>query len=256
MTRSVVLVTGAQGIGKAICHTLLQRGHHVCAYDVDAESCNELVTQYAPQVEEQRLLVIRGDVRDEQAVSSAVQRCVEQLGGLTGLVNNAARANPHYPPIEALSLDRWQECVDINLTGPFLMAKHAAPALRRAKGSIVNLASTRALQSEPNGEVYAATKGAMISFTHALAVSLAPQVRVNCISPGWIDTSAWHKSSRPAFPTPTEADLGQHPVGRLGRPEDVAGLVAYLLSDEAGFITGQNIVIDGGMSKKMIYVDR
>jgi NAD(P)-dependent dehydrogenase (short-subunit alcohol dehydrogenase family) len=127
----------------------------------------------------------------------------------------------------------------------FLMAKHAAPHLRRTRGAIVNIASTRALQSEPDSEPYAASKGGVVALTHALALSLGPRVRVNCVSPGWIDTRA-AKLSR--------ADHAQHPVGRVGRPEDVAELVAFLLSDAAGFATGQNYVLDGGMTRKMIYV--
>jgi hypothetical protein len=115
------------------------------------------------------------------------------------------------------------------------------------------VASTRAIQSEPDTEAYAAAKGGMVALTHALAVSLGPHVRVNCISPGWIEVSDWRKSSRRAEPKLREIDHIQHPVGRVGDPYDVAGLTAYLLSGEAGFITGQNFVVDGGMTRKMIY---
>jgi NAD(P)-dependent dehydrogenase (short-subunit alcohol dehydrogenase family) len=124
------------------------------------------------------------------------------------------------------------------------MAKHCAPHLRRARGAIVNIASTRALQSEPNTEAYSASKGGLIALTHALAMSLGPRVRVNCVSPGWIA----HQPVR-------RKDHAQHPVGRVGHDEDVAGMVAYLLSDTAGFVTAQNFVVDGGMTRKMIYVD-
>jgi NAD(P)-dependent dehydrogenase (short-subunit alcohol dehydrogenase family) len=121
---------------------------------------------------------------------------------------------------------------------------YAAPHLRAAHGAIVNIASTRALQSEPDTEAYAASKGGLVALSHALAMSLGPRVRVNCVSPGWIAHAKVRKK-----------DHAQHPVGRVGRDEDVAGLVAYLLSDAAGFVTGQNFVIDGGMTRKMIYVD-
>jgi NAD(P)-dependent dehydrogenase (short-subunit alcohol dehydrogenase family) len=124
------------------------------------------------------------------------------------------------------------------------MAKHCAPHLRAARGAIVNIASTRALQSEPQTEAYAAAKGGLVALTHALAMSLGPRVRVNCISPGWIA----HQPVR-------KKDHAQHPVGRVGRDEDVAQMIAYLLSDAAGFVTGQNFVIDGGMTRKMIYAD-
>jgi NAD(P)-dependent dehydrogenase (short-subunit alcohol dehydrogenase family) len=124
------------------------------------------------------------------------------------------------------------------------MTKHAAPHLRRARGAVVNIASTRALQSEPDTEAYAAAKGGVVALTHAMAMSLGPAVRVNCISPGWIDTGK-HRISR--------ADHGQHPAGRVGRVEDIAELVAFLLSEKSGFTTGANFVVDGGMTRKMIY---
>jgi len=130
----------------------------------------------------------------------------------------------------------------VNLTGPFLMAKHCAPHLRAAGGAIVNIASTRALQSEPQNESYSASKAGLIGLTHAMAMTLGPAVRVNCICPGWI-----------AHQPVTQKDHAQHPAGRVGRDSDIAEMVAYLLSDAAGFITGANFVIDGGMTRKMIY---
>jgi len=133
------------------------------------------------------------------------------------------------------------------------MAKHAVPHLRAARGVIVNIASTRALQSEPHTEAYSASKGGLVALTHALAISLGPDVRVNCVSPGWIDTRSWTKRSRRSSdPLPPE-DHAQHPAGRVGTPGDVAELVLYLISDRAGFVTGQNFVADGGMTRKMIY---
>jgi len=142
----------------------------------------------------------------------------------------------------------------VNLTAVFLTAKYAVPHLRARTGSIVNIASTRALMSEPDGEAYAATKGGLVAMTHALAISLGPAVRVNCISPGWIETSDWQATARRRPPEHSEADRAQHPVGRVGVPDDIAALVLFLASPDAGFITGQNIVADGGMTKKMIYV--
>jgi NAD(P)-dependent dehydrogenase (short-subunit alcohol dehydrogenase family) len=134
------------------------------------------------------------------------------------------------------------------------MAKHAAPHLRRAHGAIVNIASTRALQSEPDTEAYSASKGGIVALTHALAASLGPAVRVNCVSPGWIDVSARQKARKRRPARLSRADHAQHLAGRVGTPEDVAALVAFLLGEEAGFITGQNFVCDGGMTRKMIYV--
>jgi NAD(P)-dependent dehydrogenase (short-subunit alcohol dehydrogenase family) len=169
---------------------------------------------------------------------------VKRFGCLDALVNNAGLAGPQDPPVDKLPLARWNRRIAVNLTGPLLMAKHCAPHLRRARGAIVNIASTRALQSEPNTEAYSASKGGLVALTHALAMSLGPRVRVNCVSPGWIA----HQPVR-------RKDHAQHPVGRVGRDEDVAQIVAYLLSEAAGFVTAQNFVVDGGMTRKMIYVD-
>jgi NAD(P)-dependent dehydrogenase (short-subunit alcohol dehydrogenase family) len=147
-------------------------------------------------------------------------------------------------PVTELGLDEWRRVLDTNLTAAFLLAKHAAGHLRRARGAIVTIASTRALQSEPGTEAYSASKGGLVALTHALAVSLGPEVRVNCVSPGWIDTAGEPLSN---------ADHEQHPAGRVGRPEDVAALVDWLLGPESGFVTGANFVLDGGMTRKMVY---
>ena len=112
-----------------------------------------------------------------------------------------------------------------------------------------------AIQSEPQGEAYAASKGGVLALTHALAMSLGPEVRVNCISPGWIVVDEWKKRSRRRVPVLSVADHGQHPAGRAGAPGDIAAMTAYLISDDAGFITGQNFIVDGGMTRKMIYVE-
>ncbi|KPQ27359.1 MAG: Dehydrogenase [Marinobacter excellens HL-55] len=143
-------------------------------------------------------------------------------------------------------------CDTDQAAGEQLVTKHAVPHLRHTRGAIVNMASTRALQSEPDTEAYAATKGGIVALTHALAVSLGPNIRVNCISPGWIDTRAWQGGSDEVEAL-SQADHHQHPAGRVGTPEDIAALVAYLISPQASFITGQNVVADGGMVRKMIY---
>jgi len=154
-----------------------------------------------------------------------------------------------------LSLAEWNQVIGTNLTGSFLLAKHCGDHLQRNNGRIVNIASTRALMSEPDTEAYAASKGGIVALTHALALSLGPQVTVNCISPGWIETCEWKKQSARHTAKHSDADKAQHPVGRVGKPEDIASLVAYLVSPEASFITGANFVVDGGMTRKMIYED-
>ncbi|HYL87918.1 MAG TPA: SDR family oxidoreductase [Burkholderiales bacterium] len=228
--KAALVTGGAQGIGSEIARLLLQRGYRVAIADVkDARNAG--------------MLFIRCDISREAAVRSCVRQVVKRFGRLDALVNNAGIAAPDNGPVEKLALREWDRRIGVNLTGAFLMTKHAAPHLRRVRGAIVNIASTRAVQSEPDTEAYAAAKGGLVALTHALAMSLGPQVRVNCVSPGWIAQTSVRKK-----------DHAQHPVGRVGRDRDVAELVAFLLSDAAGFATGQHYVLDGGMTKKMIYL--
>jgi NAD(P)-dependent dehydrogenase (short-subunit alcohol dehydrogenase family) len=226
--KTALVTGGAQGIGKAIAERLAERGWQVAVADL----------WRSPE-----FFSVKTDVSREAAVRTCVRAVVKRFGRLDALVNNAAIASAGNGPVERLDLTEWNRRIGTNLTGAFLMAKHATPHLRRARGAIVNIASSRALQSEPDTEAYAASKGGLVALTHALALSLGPAVRVNCVSPGWISHAPVRKK-----------DHAQHPVGRVGKPEDVAELVAYLLSDAAGFVTGQNFVIDGGMTRKMIYV--
>jgi NAD(P)-dependent dehydrogenase (short-subunit alcohol dehydrogenase family) len=245
MTQKVALVTGgAQGIGRATGIALSTNGYRVAIADSDAEAGREIESAF-----------FRCDVSRERSVRACVRAVVKRFGRLDALVNNAGITGPRTGPVEKLELAEWNRRLGVNLTGAFLMAKHCVPHLRKARGAIVNIASTRALQSEPDTEAYAASKGGLVALTHALSLSLGPEVRVNCISPGWIDVSRWKKASVRKQAKLSKADHSQHPAGRVGRPEDVAELVAYLLSDAAGFITGQNFVIDGGMTKKMIYTE-
>ncbi len=157
-------------------------------------------------------------------------------------------------PLAKLRLEEWNRVLSVNLTGAVLCAKHSAPHLAKSRGSIVNIASTRALMSEPDTFAYSASKGGVVALTHSLALSLGPEVRVNCISPGWIDVSEWKKGRARRAAKLSAMDHNQHPSGRVGRPEDIASLAAYLISPEAGFITGANFVVDGGMTRKMVYL--
>lgn len=247
-----VITGGAQGIGKGIAQKLLSAGQTVMLADLDREAGEETRTELAPLGD---VRFIRTDVADEGSAADCIKRCAAEFGRIDALVNNAGIAAPQSAPLESLSLADWNRVIGTNLTGCFLMAKHAIPHLRRARGSIVNIASTRALQSEPDTEAYAASKGGLLAFTHALAISLGPEVRVNCISPGWIDVSGWRKSAARQAKRLSGADHSQHPAGRVGVPHDIAEMAYFLLSDAAGFITGQNFVVDGGMTRKMIYVE-
>jgi NAD(P)-dependent dehydrogenase (short-subunit alcohol dehydrogenase family) len=251
MGGGTALVTGgAQGIGKGIALRLLEAGYGVAICDTDEEAGNEAAAELESSG---AVAFIPCDVGVEDDARACVGAAMSRFGRLDALVNNAGIANPQRAPVEDLPLADWERILRANLTGAFLMAKHAVPHLRAARGAIVNIASTRALQSEPHTEAYSASKGGLVALTHALAISLGPHIRVNCVSPGWIDTRSWKKRSRRgADPLPPE-DHAQHPAGRVGTPGDVAELVLYLISDRAGFVTGQNFVADGGMTRKMIY---
>jgi len=240
---------GGQGIGRAIARRLLTDGFGVTIAESDLEAGAEAVTELSAIG---NVHFVQTDVGDEDSVRCALAESIARFGQIDALVNNAGIGIGR--PIDELTLEEWNRVIAVNLTGAFLCAKHAAAALRRSAGSIVNIGSTRALMSEPHTEAYSASKGGLLALTHALAVSLGPEVRVNCVSPGWIDVSAWKKQARRHPAIQTDADRHQHPVGRVGTPEDIAAIVAHLLSADAGFITGQNFVVDGGMTKKMIYV--
>jgi NAD(P)-dependent dehydrogenase (short-subunit alcohol dehydrogenase family) len=182
------------------------------------------------------------DVSDEAAVTSLIDGIRAAEGRLDGLICNAGFSIRK--PIADLSLAEWSSVLATNLTSTFLLVRAAAALLRAANGSVVTIASTRAHMSEPNTESYAASKGGLVALTHALAISLGPDVRVNCISPGWIVTKG---------PRPTEEEHAFHPAGRVGMPEDIAALTAFLVGPDSGFITGSEFVIDGGVTRKMIY---
>jgi NAD(P)-dependent dehydrogenase (short-subunit alcohol dehydrogenase family) len=242
LARPVALVTGgAQGIGKGVARRLLWDGFRVVIADINKEAGRRLAAESACKI-----TAITTDVGDEEEVKDLFARISTDFGRLDALINNAGIARAHGVALEQLDLDEWNRLLATNLTGVFLCSKYAIPLLRQQGGAIVNLASTRALQSEAHTEAYSATKGGVLALTHAMAMSLGPQIRVNSISPGWI-----HVTDDPLRPL----DHSQHPVGRVGTPEDIAGLVAYLISDQAGFVTGQNFVVDGGMTRKMVYVD-
>lgn len=237
----VALVTGAaNGIGRATALKLLSEGWRVAALDLPQGG---LARHFAKKHD---VLRLQGDVADPAFVERAVREVAKTWGRLDGLVSNAGIMKRK--PIRKLSVADWSRVLDVNLTATFLLARAAEKALRQSAGAIVTIASTRALMSEADTEAYSASKGGLLALTHALAISLAPEVRVNCVSPGWIATEGYAKLRK--------ADHAQHPAGRVGRPDDIAEIVCFLLdAKRSGFVTGANFTVDGGMTRKMIYVE-
>ncbi|HET6806082.1 MAG TPA: glucose 1-dehydrogenase [Frateuria sp.] len=248
--RTVLVTGGAQGIGRGIAQAVLGAGGRVMIGDLDKEAGRACLAEWNVG---ERAAFAPLDVAREASVQRWVQTALTRFGRIDGLVNNAGIADPHRAPLASLSLADWNRYLSTNLTGTFLCSKHALPALAEASGAIVNIASTRALQSEPDTEAYAASKGGMLAFTHALAVSAGPSVRVNAILPGWIAVDAWKKPGERHMPRLSRRDHAQHPAGRVGTPQDIGALAVYLLSPLSAFVTGQRFVIDGGMTVKMQY---
>ena len=236
MARSVIVTGAAQGIGAAIARRLAREGWTVACADLEGDA----LTALAAEIEG---IAVACDVGNESDVERLIAVPRARCGRVSAVVSNSGISR--FAPLEETTLETWNRVLATNLTATFLLAKAAAADLKQARGSIVTIASTRAHMSEPDTLAYSATKGGLVALTHALAMTLAPEVRVNCISPGWIDTG----KSGPLKPS----DHAQHPVGRVGRPEDVAAAVSYLLSDDAGFMTGAEMIVDGGMTRKMIY---
>lgn len=240
--RKVAVVTGGErGIGLGITQRLLSDGWRVVVGGLDDAAAGASLAVLGEDV-----IYVRCDVADEASVAALMQASVAWGGGIDGLVLNAGIASPARVDLGALSLADWQRVLDVNLTGAFLCAKHARAALRAARGGIVAIASTRATMSEADTFAYSASKGGLVALVHSLAISLGPEIRANAISPGWVHTGDLAELR--------VEDHAQHPVGRVGLAADIAGLAAYLLGAESGFVTGQDFVVDGGMTRKMVYV--
>lgn len=218
--------------------------------DIDEEAGEEAVKRLA-----QNVVFIRCDVSQEHEVKALLQQVGEKYNQLDALVNNASIADPFVGPLQEMDMAVFDRVLEVNLRGPLLCAKYALPLLVKTDHpAILNISSTRAFMSEPNTFPYSASKGGLEALTHSLAVSLTEErVRVNAVAPGWIEVGEWQKESERYKPNHSKADKEQHPVGRIGMPEDIAEAALFLCSDKAGFITGQTLTIDGGMTVKMIY---
>lgn len=220
--RVVVVTGGAKGIGKTIADEFRKSGAHVCVIDL-------LENDY-----------FVGDLADQTVLDAFADKVIADYGRVDVLVNNAL---PLMKGIDECTYEQFSYALRVGVTAPFYLTKRFAPYFAPG-ASVINISSSRDRMSQPQTESYTAAKGGISALTHALAVSLAGKVRVNSISPGWIDTD---------FTVYDGADATQHPAGRVGNPLDIANMVLFLCSDKAGFITGENICIDGGMTRHMIY---
>lgn len=217
-----VVSGGARGIGRAICNAFIARGAHICTMDMLPN--NDFV----------------GDVADDKALDAFATKVLSQYGKIDYLINNAMLTKGG---LNRCTYDDFNYVLRVGVTAPYYLTKLFMDAFQ-PNGAIVNISSTRYAMSQANTESYTAAKGGITALTHAMAVSLAGRVRVNAIAPGWIDTTGV---------TFSEADRLQHPVGRVGNPEDIVNAVLFLCGEESSFITGQVLPVDGGMTKLMIY---
>ena len=217
-----VVTGGAQGIGKCICEKFREAGAVVCVIDL-------LDNDY-----------FKGDLADKETLEVFAKKVIDDYGHIDYLINNAA---PLSRGITSATYEDFEYALKVGVTAPFYLSKLFAPYFASG-AAIVNISSSRDRMSQPETESYTAAKGGIAALTHALAVSLSGKVRVNSVSPGWIDNNYTVYSGPDAY---------QQPAGRVGNPPDIANMVLYLCSDMAGFITGENICIDGGMTRQMIY---
>jgi len=233
--KTAIVTGGANGIGRCIAEKLLAAGACVHVIDIDIDAGRGLKEKH------ERLTFFHGDVAEEAVLAAFV---ATMRGSVDFLVNNACLGRGGL--LAPCSYADFEYVQRVGVTSPYYLTSLLVQGgLLADGGAVVNIASTRAMQSQRDTEAYSAAKGGLLALTHAMAASLAGRVRVNAISPGWIDTVGYDADA---------ADHGQHTAGRIGTTDDIAHMVLYLCdSEKSGFITGQNFVIDGGMSKLMVY---
>ncbi|MFR9575408.1 MAG: SDR family oxidoreductase [Rikenellaceae bacterium] len=241
--KTIFITGGASGIGRGLVEHFAAAGAIVAFCDIDE-------MQGVIAAEQTGATFYKADVCDEKRLTEVLEDITSKFGGIDVIINNAGVSK--FTPLTEIEIEEFDKIIATNLRPVFVTSRFMARSRNTAEskqkyGRIINIASTRHLQSEPHSEAYAATKGGIVSLTHALAISLSEcNITVNCISPGWIDTGHYPIS---------EAGKRQHPSGRVGTPYDIARMCEYLCREENDFINGQNLVIDGGMTKKMIYLE-
>jgi NAD(P)-dependent dehydrogenase (short-subunit alcohol dehydrogenase family) len=244
-TNKVVIVTGgANGIGRGVATAYAEKGAKVVVADIDLKAGNLDADEIRSRGGE--VLFEKTDVRKQEDIIRLIESTKSTFGKIDILINNAGKG-VFKSPYE-ITVEEWDDVIQINLRSVFLCSREAAKYMRDNDdgGAIVNIASTRALMSEPNSEAYAASKGGIVAMTHALAASFSEdRITVNAISPGWI-----HNGDESQL---TALDHNQHLSKRVGKPSDIARACLYLTNHENDFVTGINLVVDGGMTRKMIY---
>lgn len=243
----IAIVTGgAGGIGRCITEEFLKAGATVACIDMDAEAGRGLEERYGAE----RLYFYAGDIAEQSVLDDFTARVVSRFGQVDYLINNACISKKGL--LSECSYEDFEYVQRIGVTAPYYLTLRLKPHFAEG-AAIINISSSRQFMSQPDTESYSAAKGGIGALTHSLSVSLTGKVRVNAINPGWIDTAAYHGKGERAEPAHSAPDRLQHPAGRVGIPQDIAAMVLFLCSDAAGFITGENISIDGGMGRLMIY---
>lgn len=244
--RVVIVTGGGRGIGRGVAEAYAREGAVVIVAEMNAAAGAAAAEEIALNGGKARFILC--DVRSEKDIQGLIDKVDKEFGRIDVLINNAG-VSRFKSPFE-LSADEWDDVLNTNVRSVFLASRAAAGVMKRQPegGAIVNISSTRSLMSEPNSEAYAASKGAIVSLSHALAVSLGPDgIRVNCVSPGWIETGD--------YAALRDIDHRQHPAGRVGTPEDIARACLYFTHPDNTFVTGAHLVVDGGMTRKMMYVE-
>ncbi|MGI5896987.1 MAG: SDR family NAD(P)-dependent oxidoreductase [Oscillospiraceae bacterium] len=246
--RVCVVTGGAGGIGRCIAEAFAKQGATVAFMDFNEEAGRETLMRLKVINKNSKHLFYYGDVAEEETLATFAKAVGDVCGGVDFLINNACLSRRGI--LSGCTWEDFNYVLRVGVSAPYRLTQLLLP-LFREDAAIVNLASTRGFMSQADTESYSAAKGGILSLTHALAVSLSGKVRVNSISPGWIDTGAYHEENY--IPEYTRADRLQHPSGRVGTPEDIARAVLFLCDPENDFINGQNLTVDGGMTKLMVY---